>query len=266
MNTQANTSISVGLLSAPIKLFNATSKLDEVSFGFCTSDGETVERVYRGEESGEVIEYESLVKMYEGKIIDPTELARVEAACVVDKDDNNLKHIRIDHFMPLKDVPMHRAENLYYIGPNVKAGTPDSFNALVAGMKRKKVAAVAKVVIRSRQKLFVLFVENGILHAASLYFAANIVQPLTFDLIRKDTVKKPVLDLMMRLIDSSMGDNLDDMEDTFVARKRELVEKAVEGKPVVILDKTAEQDDLLIALEESMKQVEKRRQKKRAKA
>lgn len=256
MNTQANTSISVGLLSTPVKLYNAISKLDEICFSYCGPGGEALERVYRTKADGEVIDHENLRKSYEGKMIDVAKLAAIEEASLKDEDGEDLRHIRIDHFMPLKDVPFYRADNLYYIGPNTKISIPDSFNALVAGMKKRKVAGVAKVVLKKRQKLFVLFVKDEILYGASLHFAANVVEPEHEKLVVEKKVQKAAVDLMCQQIDLQMGNGLDDMEDTFVARKRELVEQALEGAEVVAPEETRTTDahDLIEALEESVKQ------------
>lgn len=258
MKSVQNTALCLGLLTAPIKIYAAASDDAEIHFSSCGPQGEEVSRVYvkKGSDPVEVIKHDSLGKSYEGRMISKTVLANVEEACLTDEDGNDLKQINIESFVPLKDVPMDRAKGLYYIGPNLKAGSAKSLETLKAAMKKKKVAAVAKVVLRSRQKLFVLFVKDDILYAVALSFHATINLREDSALIAADVeVKKAEVDMACQLIDVNMEnvEIIDQVEDTFVARKRELVEASLDGKEVEVTEKTPNASDgLLDALQASV--------------
>ena len=265
MNTLKNTTLSVGLLNTPVKLMNATSKMGDIHFSTVGPDGQPVERVYRDKETEEVITHDELRKAYQGQQIDPTELANIEEACTKDEDGNDLTLIHVDFFMPLKDVPMERAEDLYYIAPNAKLASPESLLHFMAGLKKRKVAAIAKIVIKSRQKLLVIFPDGDHLKAVSLRFEEAIVSPDSGVTI-EGKVQKPVLDMMNTLIDATMGsvDDLKAIEDTFVVHKRELVDRLVTSGQAPVKAKTAKKVEkpasgLLEALEASVKVAKKGR-------
>lgn len=236
MKSVQNTSLNVGLLNAPVKIYAAGSKEAEVKFNYCGPKGEPVEQVYRIKGTDEVVARDNLQKAFDGRMIDKAALAKAEEASCVDEDGNDLKQIKVESFIPLKDIPFERVTGLYYIGPNLKAGTAESFEYFVKGLEKKKAAAIAKVVLRSRQKIFALYVEDGVLHAVALAFKANINLREDSELRQDVKLDKAVLDMMGNLIDAQMADAsaLDEIEDTYVARKRELAEAAATGKAVEV--------------------------------
>lgn len=113
MKSIQNTSLSCGLLNAPVKIFPATGEEPEVRFNFCTPDGDPVEQIYVREEEAddqdwtadgkrrivEVIDYDDLGRSYQGEQIDRTELASAEEDCMVGDDGTDLKQINIEQFV-----------------------------------------------------------------------------------------------------------------------------------------------------------------------
>jgi DNA end-binding protein Ku len=261
MKSVQNTSLSIGLLNTPVKIFAAGSKEKEVRLNLCGPKGEPVEQVYRIKGSDEIVDRDNLQKSYDGHMIDPTDLQNAEAASCLDEDGNDLKQIRVESFVPLKDVPFERATGLYYIGPNQKGGSAESLMTLIEGMKKKKVAAIAKVVLRSRQKILALYVKEDILHAVCLNFKANLNLREDSELRQDVKLKKPVIDMMSELIESATGDVsvIDEIEDTFVARKSELVAAAAKGEKVKTPEaKESVGDDLMDQLQRSINATKKK--------
>lgn len=277
MKSIQNTSLSCGLLNAPVKIFPATGKEPEVHFNFCTPDGDPVEQIYVREEDAddqdwtaaglgtkrivEVINYDDLGRSYQGKQINRIELVNAEEDCMVGDDGTDLKQINVERFIPLKDLPMERATKLYYLGPDPKVSTK-SFKTFKEALKKKKAAAIAKVVIRSRQIILAIYVKNDIVHASVISFAASMNNRVEEELISNADVTRAEVGMMGTLIDSMMGDAsiIDTMEDTYVAAKRELVEKLIEGKPVKKESKPKKiqkDDSLMASLEASVKAASK---------
>lgn len=280
MKSIQNTSLNCGLLNAPVKIFAATGKEPEVRFNFCTPDGDPVEQIYvRAEDADEqdwtaaglgtkriveVFDYDDLGRSYQGQQINRTELANAEEDCMVGEDGTSLKQINVERFVPLKDVPMERATKLYYLGPDPKVSTK-SFKTFKEALKKKKAAAIAKVVIRSRQMILAIYVKDEIVHASVLSFAESMNNRVDEELTSKADVTKAEVAMMGNLIDQMMGDSsdIDKIKDTYIAAKRELVEKLVAGKPVkknVKSKKVEKSDDSLMAsLEASIQAAGKRK-------
>lgn len=258
MKSIKNTTINVGLLSAPVKIFAATSKEPEVSFKYCASGGRTVKQMYVTD-TGETIAYDDLYRAFNGTMIPKAKLTEIEQESLKDEEGNSLESLRIQGFIPLKDVPMHRVTGAYLIGPNLKASDGEAFEILVAALKRKKVAAIAKMVLKSRQKLMALFVKDDLLHAVCLSFAAQVNNVEEAEL-RANVKPRPKLLTMMGTMIDAMGESaemIDAQEDTFVAAKKALVEEFIGSGGVTVKEIKAKGDGahsgLAEALEESMK-------------
>lgn len=277
MKSIQNTSLSCGLLNAPVKIFAAAGKEPEVKFKQCGPDGELLERLeviaeepddreYTADKSRrmvKVVDRDKIGKSYEGTMISTTDLANAEEESLTAEDGSDLKQINIETFVPLKDVPMERATKLYYLGPDPKVSTK-SFQTFKEALKKKKAAAIAKVVIRSRQIILAVYVKDDIVHASVLSFAATMNSRTDEELTSEVEVAKPEVTMMGTLIDSMMGEAsaIDEIEDTYVTAKRELVEKLIDGKEIKRDAKpkkmTKKDDSLLEALQESVKAATKK--------
>lgn len=281
MKSIQNTTLSCGLLNTPVKIFAASGTEPEIKFNQCGPQGEALERldviaeepddrIYTADKDRRmvrVVTSDKIQKSYEGRVIPNSDLEKIQEESLKGEDGSDLKQINIEKFIPLKDVPMERATKLYYIGPNTKFSTK-SFQTFIEGLKKKKAAAIAKVVIRSRQVIMALYVKNGILHASVLNFAATMNNREDSELTTDVDVVKAEVAMMGNLIDSLMGEasDIDDIKDTYVEGKRRLIEKVIEGEPItneIEAPKTKKQkdDSLLKALEESVKVATKKKVK-----
>lgn len=275
MKSIQNTTLTCGLLNAPVKIFSAAGKESEVNFSLCTPDGDPVEQIYVLKEEGperqwnndekdlrrlvKVFEYAHLGRAYGDFPINHASLTNAEEASLTDENGNDLKSIIIESFVPLKDLPTERGTKLYYLGPDKKLSTK-SFETFKVALKKKKVAAIAKVVVRSRQKLFAIYVKDDVVLAQVLDFYATMNARDDSELVSEANVKPVEVNMMGKLIDSMMDDasSIDAIEDTYVARKRELVEDLIEGKEVKKKVKTKKEkadDSLLDALKASVEKV-----------
>lgn len=276
MKSIQNTSLSCGLLNAPVKIFAAAGTEPEVKFKQCGPEGEDLERLEVVKEEADerdftaderrivtVVDNDKIEKSYNGHLIPKADLEAANEESLKDEDGSDLKLITIESFVPLKDVPMERATKLYYIGPDPKVSTK-SFRTFKEALKKKKAAAVAKVVIRSRQIILAIYVKDDILHASVLSFAATMNSRVDEELTTEVDVVKAEVGMMGSLIDSLMADasSIDQMEDTYVTAKRELVEKIIDGQPITKEAKpkkaTKKSDSLMESLKASVEAASKR--------
>ena len=88
-----------------------------------------------------------------------------------------LKKLNINSFIPLDKVPFNRVTGWYYVGNDPKNGDIEAFATIVQAMDQKKLAAVTKWVPRTRQEMLVLYVQDGMMFAVSVAFAASVQEP-----------------------------------------------------------------------------------------
>lgn len=280
MKSIKNTTLSCGLLNAPVKIFAASGKEPEVSFNLTTPSGDPVEQIYV-EREDEIIQkwvddrrmvrafdYDKLGRSYNGTSINQADLTAAEKESLTTEDGIDLQHINIESFIPLKDVPFERATKLYYLGPDPKVSTK-SFCTFREALKKRKAAGIAKVVLRSRQIILAVYVKDDIMHAQVLCFAQTMNDRSDSELHADAEVKKSEVLMMGNLIDAMMDDAsvIDGITDTYVEAKRELVEKLIDGQPVAKEKKskkatTKADDSLMDSLEASVKAANARKKAK----
>jgi non-homologous end joining protein Ku len=261
----SNTSITFGQITAPVKIYSASSSSD-VTLKFCGPNGEDVQQVYRIKESGEVLGTKTACsRSFDGKLVEDADVKAAEAASLIEEVDGtpvNLKEtIKIQKFVPLSKIPFERVTGSYYIGADTKRGGVEAVALIQKALAKKKVAAIAKFILRGRQKQFAIYSDGEILHAVAITFADDKNEAgEDVTLQSKVAVDKSLVDLAVKLIDADLdkdGTIVDELSDTLVERKRELFGA---GEPIKVKqpdNKTAGESlaDALAASLEKKKEV-----------
>lgn len=239
MKSIGNTVLQFGQVEAPVKIYSAASSSD-VTLNLCGPNGEPVEQVYRKKDDGEVIGTKAdCSRSFEGKLIEEAEIKAAEAASIVEDIDGtpvNLKErIRIQRFVPLSKVPFDRAQGAYILGANTKAGQIEALALIQKALAKKKVAAIAKFILRGRQKMFAIYAEDGLLKAVTLSFASDANEPTEEVMLQsKVKVESKYVELASKVIDAQMdkdGEIINALSDTLVERKQELWKNGTDIKP-----------------------------------
>lgn len=259
MRSISNTQLSLGVLNAPIKIYPAASNRQDVKFKLCGPKGEPVEQVYRIVGTDKIVGTSSdCERQVDDFLINKDSLAQIESESYIDNDVNLKEAMNIQKFIPLKGVPFERATGRYYIGPG--NGSSVGFATIVKAMEKKRLAAVAKFVLKGRQSCFVLFVRDGILNAIKLTFSADIEEP-THEVSEYNAAPKQHVDMAVQLIEAYVDQDaqvLDEMEDTLIPKKQALVEQARSGKaiePTTIAPPTTSAPDLMDQLQAELERV-----------
>lgn len=262
MKSIVNTTITFGQVTAPVKVYSAASSITDISPKLCGPDGEAVQQVYRLKDEPDTIigTKNDCSRIYDGRLVDEAELKAAEAASLIEEIDGeeiNLKEtIKIQKFVPLAKVPFERATASYYLGADAKRGGVESLALIHKALAKKKVAGVAKFVLRGRQKEFVIYAEGDALYAVALSFASDRNAPTDdVTLHAKVTVDKNLVELATKLIDADLdkdGTIVDELSDTLVDRKIELLNA---GEPIRVKETEAPTvgESLADALEASLK-------------
>src|SRR5918992_1626261 len=122
-------SISFGLLNVPVKLYSAVSKQTVRFRELREGDGSRIRHKRVAEDDGEEVPYEKIVKGYE---ITPDNYV------IMTKDE-------------LADIDPIYFEHPYYLGPD--KGAERAYSLLVKAMEEQRKVAVARFVLRNKERL-----------------------------------------------------------------------------------------------------------------
>lgn len=289
MRAIRNTTLSCGLLSCPVKIYSATEDEREIKFNLIGSKGEPVEQIYVlkehpldqmiytgrkkeyvGRRVVEQFEREDMGYAWNGTPIDKAQLDQAEKETLIDPDGNDLSEIIIDKFILLKNVPWERGKKLYFIGPN-KALSGKAFETFKAAIRRKKVAAIAKVVVKKRQMLLCIYEKDGAMLALSMRYTREMRERdegVNDDLIdTRVKLNRKEIDAMSTLVEEYMVDaeEINNLTETYVKRKVDIVESIINGaEPKAKRGKRKaepKKTDLMAELEASIKEAKKTNRK-----
>ena len=223
--------IKLAELAFPVALYAAATTSKRISFHILNrKTGNRVHREYIDEETEKPVEREQQVKGYEtGKdqyiILDPEEIAEA----VPDSD----KTLQIEAFIACREVDTVYFDKPYFIAPADETFS-ESFAVVREGMRKKKVAALARAVLFRRVRTVMLRAQGPGLVAHTLNFDYEVRSAAeVFDDLPDVEIEGEMLDLARHIIDTKMGKfdprDFDDRYDTAVA---ELVKAKIEGREI----------------------------------
>ncbi len=239
-------------VTVPVALYAATSTSERVTFHTINrATGHRINRQFVDSGTGEVVERDAQVKGFEVApdefvIIDPDEIA----AAVPDSD----KTLTIAHFIPCDAVDDVYFDKPYYLAPS-SPDAADPFALLVAGLRARKVAALARTVLFRRVRTLLIRPSGAGLVGTTLNFDYE-VRPASEALsdAPKIKIESEMLDLARHIIDTKTGSfDPATFDDRYDAALAELVRAKIEGKTIKPkpAPKVSKQSDLLAALRQS---------------
>src|SRR2546426_4045435 len=188
--------ISVGLVSIPVRLYTAASSAS-VSFNLLHAKcGSRIKQQTFCPVCNEVVDRASLVRGYE--------FAKDQYVRVTDDELKALegeasKVIDIAEFVPLESVDPIYFEKAYYLGP-VKGGDK-AYRLLADAMEKQGRVALAKFVMRGKESLVLIRPAQGGLMLHTMYFADEVRDFGEIDRGQSAKIKAGDLELAQQLID-----------------------------------------------------------------
>jgi DNA end-binding protein Ku len=256
-----NGRITFGLVSVPVKLFRAIESHD-LHFNLLHESCRTRIRLqYYCPHHEKLVERSELVRGFEyekGKyvLIEEEELERIEP--------DSSTNLDIERFIDLSEVDPIYFEKTYYVGP-AEEGTEKTFALLATALRNKGRAGIGKLFMRDREYLALIRPAMGGLVLQLLHYEDEIRKnEYTVD---EDKVRPKELQLAELLVEN-LTDSFDPAayKNEFIERMEELIESKVEGRKLTI-HRTKPKPvvtDLMKALEQSLRQSEKKRPAARA--
>ncbi|MCC6269423.1 MAG: Ku protein [Dehalococcoidia bacterium] len=164
--------ISFGMVTIPVKLFTATESQDVSFRQLHAADNSPIKLVRRCAADGKDLDPDEIVKGYE--------YARDHYVLVDESDLEKLpipsKHtIELTGFVASEEIDPVFYEKSYHVEPEELGRKP--FTLLVKALEEKKLNAVGKIAIRTKERLCSLRPRNGSLMLETLFYADEIKPP-----------------------------------------------------------------------------------------
>ncbi len=258
--------IKFGEVACPVALYTAASSSERIAFNTLNrKTGNRVKREFVDSETGDPVERDDQVKGYEVEngqyiVLEPDEVA----AAVPDSD----KTLKIDAFIPCNEIDGVYFDKPYYLAPD-KMGT-DAFVLLRDGMKKAKVAAIARTVLFRRVRTVLIRPHGKGLIATTLNFDYEVRSSEdAFEELPDLKIEGEMLELAEHIIGTKKGSfDARTFDDRYEAAVGELVKAKIEGRalPKKTAPAASKPSDLLQALRESAGIGGKKAEPKRAAA
>ena len=243
--------IKFGEVSCPAALYTAASSSERIAFNTLNrKTGNRVKREFVDSETGDPVERDDQVKGYEIENGQYIVLEPEEVAAAVPESDKTLK---IDAFIPCNEIDDVYFDKPYYLAPD-RMGK-DAFVLLRDGMKKAKVAAIARTVLFRRMRTVLIRAHGKGLIASMLNFDYEVrSSEKAFEDLPDLKIEGELLDLAEHIIGKKKGSfDASSFDDRYEAAVAELVKAKIEGRslPKNKVPAASKPSDLLQALRES---------------
>jgi len=250
--------ISFGLVSVPVELFSATRE-HEVSFHqFERGTTDRIRYLRVNERTGKEVDYGDIVK---GADVGEGEYVLVDRKELDEIAPGRSKSLDIHQFVDLDDIDPIYYQKTYYLGPGSDE-TVKTYALLRDALAEANRAAIATLVMRSKEYLAAIRVEKNLLVLETMYFADEVRDPreVIERMPARTRASSQELRMAGQLIDSMTGEwRPADYRDTYTDRVKELVDAKRAGSEVVTAAKAPEATNVIDLMDALRRSVEKAR-------
>lgn len=236
--------ISFGLVSVPVVLYPAEVRAD-ISFHLVDSRNAARVQYQRiNSETGEEVPWDKIVKGYEYSddnyvLMSDEELETASAVMT--------RTIEIEQFVDVATIDVRYFERPYLIVPD--KGGEKGYVLLREAARKQGMAGVATVVIRARQHLAALLVQDDALILELLRFPQELRAVDDYDIPGKDLRKHKVspreVQLAAQLIEGmSAGWNPDQYHDEYREVLMKLIQKKIKSGKTEAIEDVEEEEEL----------------------
>jgi DNA end-binding protein Ku len=251
--------LNFGLVSMPVKLYTATTSK---TVHFCQLHAGDNVRVqtkrYCPADEAEVA-FDEVVRGYE---IAPERYVVIEDEELAAIAPEITRTIEIEDFVDLEEIDRIYFDQPYYVVPN--RGGARSYRLLLQAMRETGKVAIARVVLRSRERLVVVRAYGETLLMTTMAFGDE-VRPAgeLNELLADVEVGERELEVARRLVDSLAEPfDISKYRDTYREAVLDLIDRKASGEEIVVQpelrERAPESPDLMSALQASLEQARER--------
>ncbi len=247
--------ISVGLVNVPVKLYPMIRD-QTLSFRLLhKADGQPIQyKKVCAKDEGEV-DWKDTVKGYEVRKDEFVVFEKEELEAIKPESD---QRIRIDKFVDYLSIDPVYFERSYVLTPD-KSG--DAYGLLLKAFQKLGKAGMGRITLKTKEYPVLVHEYKGALVATTLRYAYEVVDPNDMEELKEvEEPTKDEIELATKIIKELEGEfDITAYRDGFKERAEELIEKKMKGETVVIeKPKVEEVKELMVALQETMKQLKKK--------
>jgi DNA end-binding protein Ku len=251
--------LNFGLVSMPVKLYTATTSK---TVHFCqlhAGDNVRVQTKRFCPADEAEVSFEEIVRGYE---IAPERYVVIEDEELAAVAPEVTRTIEIEDFVDLEEIDRIYFDQPYYVVPN--RGGARSYRLLLQAMRDTGKVAIARVVLRSRERLVTVRAYGETLLMTTMTFGDE-VRPASElnELLAEVDVGARELDVARRLV-ASLAEPFDisKYRDTYREAVLDLIDRKASGEEIVLQpslpERAPESPDLMSALQASLAQARER--------
>jgi DNA end-binding protein Ku len=220
--------ISFGMVTIPIKLYAATEQRDVRFRLLHRKDGAPIEEKRFCTEEGKEVEWDDLVRGYE---ISKGEFVVLEPDEIDEAKPPSGTTIDIGDFVQSEEIDPIYYEKSYFLEPTDVGAKP--FTLLKRALEETDRVAVARVTIRTKERLATVRVYDGTLVLETMFWPDEIRSTGALDLPegKATDVKAKELKMAESLVETLSGKfEPESYTDTYRAALEELIEQKMKGE------------------------------------
>ena len=254
--------LNFGLVSMPVKLYSAVTNRSVHFNQLHGADNARIQQKRVCSADGEEVPFEEIVKGYE---LAPERYVVIEDAELQALAPEATRTIEIQDFVEIDEIDRIYFDQPYYVVPN--RGGARSYKLLLQAMRDTGKVAIARVVLRSRERLVAVHPHEDVLMMTTLSYADEINPTSELRELggeeESSAVGERELDVARRLVES-LAEPFDiaRYRDTYREAVLDLIDRKASGEEIVVEPRPAaealQSPDLMGALQASLKQARER--------
>jgi len=255
--------LNFGLVSMPVKLYSAVSSKSVHFNQLHGADNARVQQKRVCSADGEEVPFEEIVKGYE---LAPERYVVIEDAELQALAPEATRTIEIEDFVEIDEIDRIYFDQPYYVVPN--RGGARSYRLLLEAMRQTGKVAIARVVLRSKERLVAVHPRGDVLMMTTLNYADEInptseLRELNGEEEAAASVGERELDVARRLVESLAEPfDIGRYRDTYREAVLDLIDRKASGEEIVVEPRPAvgalQTPDLMSALEASLERARER--------
>lgn len=253
--------LNFGLVSMPVKLYSAVSNKSVHFNQLHGADHARIQQKRVCSADGEEVPFEEIVKGYE---LAPERYVVIEDAELAALAPEATRTIEIQDFVEIDEIDRIYFDQPYYVVPN--RGGARSYKLLLDAMRDTGKVGIARVVLRSRERLVAVHPRGDVLMMTTMSYADEInptseLRELNGE--QETTAGERELDIARRLVESLAEPfDISRYKDTYREAVLDLIDRKASGEEIVVEPRpdveAMQAPDLMSALEASLEKARER--------
>jgi DNA end-binding protein Ku len=254
--------LNFGLVSMPVKLYSAVTNKSVHFNQLHGADNARIQQKRVCSADGEEVPFEEIVKGYE---LAPERYVVIEDAELAALAPEATRTIEIEDFVEIEEIDRIYFDQPYYIVPN--RGGARAYKLLLQAMRDTGKVAIARVVLRSRERLVAVHPHEDVLMMTTLSYADEINSTSELRELGGEeesvAVGERELDVARRLVESLAEPfDITRYKDTYREAVLDLIDRKASGEEIVVEPRpaveTLQSPDLMGALQASLERARER--------